>query len=718
MSPAAGSTAQAPRPGRTSRLLVVLGFGIAALVGIVAGVILSSTGDLPDTAPLSGEILGSSAPKLFDNADPPELFAQIAVAQRTRVPLSRMPRVLLDATVAIEDERFYSHWGIDVWGIMRAAVTNLVHWKKVQGASTITQQLARTLFLTSEKTFRRKVQEALLAIQIERQYKKDEILELYLNQIYFGHGAYGVEQAARGYFGKNVEDLTLAEAALLAGLPKAPSGSNPRNDLDKATARRNLVLNRMVKNGYIRREEAEGAQKSPIHLRMIEMTNAPYFVAYLRKYLEDTYGTETLYRGGLSVYTTLNLRYQNIAQRALEHGLTAAESLLTGARRGGSKLRLQGALVAIEPRTGAILAMVGGRNFRENEFNRAVQARRQPGSSFKPFIYATALANGFTLADVRDDQLCPGFPGIDGKIWRPKNFEGRNFGRTSLRRSIALSRNVVTTMILNQIGVHTVIGTARKFGYSNSFRDDLTMALGTSEISLLEHVSAFSVFANGGLRATPHAIRLVKNGAGAVLEQHRPELTQAISPQVSYLMASALRDVIDRGTAQVIRRLGFRRPAGGKTGSTNGFTDAWFVGFTPSLACGIWIGYDDRHELGKNGTGGLVAAPVWSAFMSEAMEGLPAEDFPRPTGVVDVVIDPRSGKVATDACAKKITEIFVEGTQPGQTCDLESRGTNFSDDEMGNIEQLSGTATGSEGTPERTGGDSTADDASAQESGF
>ncbi len=702
----------------TRRLLIVLGFAIAAGVGIVAGVILSSAGDLPDMAPLSGEILGSSAPKLFDNADPPELFAQIAVAQRTRVPLARMPRILLDATVAIEDDRFYSHWGIDVWGIMRAMAVNLIKGKIEQGGSTITQQLAKTLFLSPERTLRRKVQEALLAIQIERQYKKDEILEMYLNQIYFGHGAYGVEQAARGYFGKNVEDLTLAEAALLAGLPRAPSGSNPRNDLEKATARRNLVLTRMVKNGYVRREEAEGAMKSPVHLRAIEMTNAPYFVAYLRKYLEDTYGTETLYRGGLSVYTTLNLRYQNIAQRALEHGLTAAESLLTGARRGGSKLRLQGALVAIEPRTGAILAMVGGRNFRENEFNRAVQARRQPGSSFKPFIYATALANGFTLSDVRDDQQCPGFPGLDGKIWRPKNFEGHNFGPTSLRRAIALSRNVVTTMILNQIGVHTVIGAARKFGYTNTFRDDLTMALGTSEISLLEHVSAFSVFANGGVRATPHAIRLVKNGSGAVLEQHRAELTQAISPQVSYLMSSALRDVIDRGTAQVVRRLGFRRPAGGKTGSTNGFTDAWFVGFTPSLACGIWIGYDDRHELGKNGTGGLVAAPVWSTFMSEATEGLPVEEFPRPTGVVEVAIDPRSGKLATDACARKITEVFVEGTQPGQNCDLESRGPDFVGQEMENYEQMSGTATGGPGGYERKGGDAGADDAATQEGGF
>lgn len=706
-----------PAPLRSRRLLVWTGFLAAAAIGIAGGIILASAGDLPDTAPLRGEILGSSAPKLYDNAEPPELFAQIAVAQRTRVPLARMPRILLDATVAIEDDRFYSHWGIDVWGIMRAMAVNLIKGRIEQGGSTITQQLAKTLFLTPERTIRRKVQEALLAIQIERLYKKDEILEMYLNQIYFGHGAYGVEQAARGYFGKNVEDLTLAEAALLAGLPKAPSGSNPRNDLDKATARRNLVLTRMVKNGYIRREEAEAASTSPIHLRMIEMTNAPYFVAYLRKHLEDAYGTETLYRGGLSVYTTLNLRYQNIAQRTLEHGLTAAESLLAGARRGGTGLRLQGALVALDPRTGAILAMVGGRNFRENEFNRAVQARRQPGSSFKPFIYATALSNGFTLADVRDDRLCPGFPGIEGKVWRPKNFEGRNFGRTSLRRALYLSRNVVTTMILNQVGVRTVIGTARKFGYTNPFRDDLTMALGTSELSLLEHVSAFSVFANGGVRATPFAIRLVKNGQGAVLEQHRPELTQSISPQVSCLMASALRDVIDHGTAQVVRRLGFRRPAGGKTGSTNGFTDAWFVGFTPSLACGIWIGYDDRHELGKNGTGGLVAAPVWAAFMSEATEGLPVEDFPRPTGVVEAVIDPKSGKLATEACEKKITELFVEGTEPGQNCELESKGPDYNEEEMKMIEQMSGTVSGGAGAPERSA-DTPADDAATQDSGF
>jgi len=684
-----------PWPGRTGRLMVFLGFILFAAAGVVGGILFVSLADMPDISDLS-RYTPSPATKLYDSAEPAELIAQMSIEQRTFVPLSRLPRALLDATVAIEDERFYSHWGLDLWGIARAMVVNAIHRKVVEGASTITQQLARTLFLTLERTWQRKIKEALLAIQIERQYKKEEILEMYLNQIYFGSGAYGAEQAARAYFGKHVEELTLPECALLAALPKAPNVFNPRAFPDRALSRRNLVLQKMSQNGFISRAEASEAQKSPIALRETEVTNAPYFAAYVRQQIESVYGSQAILRGGLSVYTTLNLHYQSIAQRALEQGLSAAESLLASARHTSTYAgrHLQGALVALDPRNGAILALVGGRSYKENEYNRATQSKRQPGSSFKPFIYTTAFLNGWTAADRIDDSNPQQYTGKDGKPWQPANFERQFFGPTSLRRALAFSRNIVTVKLLNQIGVQTVIAQAKKFAFSGPFRDDLTLALGTSEVGVLEMASAFSVFANGGVRATPFAIKLVKDSQSNVLEQHRPEMTQVISPQTAFLVLSILRDTIDYGTAKVVRRLGFRPPAAGKTGSTNDFTDAWFVGFTPSLVCAVWVGYDDPHSMGKNMTGGLIAAPIWTSFMSEALERATWQDFERPEGVVTVPIDRTTGLlVGKDCRPDTITnELFVEGTQPTRVCDKHTtgRGRDFANEDLEQMEAIQG----------------------------
>ncbi len=664
---------------RVRRTLVLTGYVLAAVLGAAGGLVFVSMEDMPDIRDITQQT-ATAGSKLYDSADTPELFAQLAMKQRTFVPLARVPRAMQDATMAIEDIRFYSHWGVDLWGIARATIVNLIHRRVVEGASTITQQLARTLFLNPERTMQRKIKEILLAIQIERTYKKDEILEMYLNQVYFGSGAYGVEQASREYFGKHVEELTLPECALLAGLFKAPSGYSPRADLEKARQRRNLVLQKMAENGFIPANEAAEVQASPVHLQQTELTNAPYFAAHVRKHLEEAYGSQAILRGGLSVYTTLNLHIQTVAQRALEQGLAAAEGLLKGAgpvASGGGVRRLQGALVALDPRTGAILAMIGGRNYRENEFNRATQAKRQPGSSFKPIIYTTAFLNGFTPADrINDDPQ--EFPGKDGKAWKPTNFERKNFGETTLRRALALSRNVVTVKLLNKVGIYTVTSEAKKFGFSGPFRTDLTLALGTSEVGLLEMVSAFSVFANGGIRSTPYSIKLVKDSQGAVLEQHRPELTSVLTPQVSYLTLSILQDAVNYGTAHVIRKMGFTRPAGGKTGTTNDFTDAWFIGLTPRLACGIWIGYDDRRTMGKNATGGLIAAPIWASFMGEALENAPLEDFDRPTGLVTTAIDPTSGLVAGKDCKKVLNEIFLEGTQPTRVCDVHRTAVPFS----------------------------------------
>jgi penicillin-binding protein 1A len=693
------------------------GFMIAAVAGVAGGLVFTSLEDMPDIVDL-GRYTASPATRLYDNGTPPELISQLAIEQRTFVPMTRMPRALLDAIVAIEDERFYSHWGLDLWGIARATVVNLISRRVKEGGSTITQQLARTLFLTQERTLQRKIKEAFLAFQIERKYKKEEILEMYLNQIYLGHGAYGVEQAARTYFGKHIEELTLPECAMLAGIPRSPTNYSPRVDMAKGLARRALVLQKMVDRGFVPKEEADEAAQAPLQLRQTETKNAPYFAAHVRQYLENTYGSQAVYRGGLSVLTTLNQRYQTIAQKAVEQGLESAERLVHSTWKPGSQadaMRLQAALVAMDPRTGAILAMVGGRNFQLSEFNRATQAKRQPGSSFKPYIYVTSLMNGFRPSDIIDDSPLQ-FTGRDGKAWQPSNFERKFFGPTSLRRALSMSRNVVTAKLLNKVGVRTVIAQARHFGFAGPFREDLTLALGTSEVGLLEAVSAFSVYANGGIRAEPYAIKLVKDGQGNILEQHRPSMASVVPPQVAYQMISILQDTIDFGTARVVRRLGFTRPAAGKTGSTNDFTDAWFVGATPSLVCGVWVGYDDRRSLGKNMTGGLIAAPVWASFMAEALEGAPREDFVRPSGLVTVAIDPTSGLLAGKECRRVVSEVFVEGNVPTQLCDRHGAAKPFSQEDL---EQLEQTLTPTGGTVrEGSAGRFEPDDAAGQQEGF
>jgi penicillin-binding protein 1A len=703
-----------PAPGRmTSRMLVATGFMAAAIIGVAGGLLFVSMQDMPDTADLT-RFSASPATKLYDSSNPPDLIAQLSIEQRTFVPLSRMPRALQDATVAIEDERFYSHWGLDLWGIARAAVVNTISRRVVEGGSTLTQQLARNLFLTRERTLQRKIKEALLAIQLERQYKKEEILEMYLNQIYFGHGAYGAEQAARAYFGKHVEELTLPECALLAGLPRAPNDYSPRNDPAKAVARRNLVLQKMVSNGFVDSAEMKEAQSAPLNLRETEITNAPYFAAHARKQLEETYGSQAIYRGGLSVYTTLNLRYQTLAQRALEQGLAAAESRIRQTRPDTpASLKLQGALVAVDPRTGAILAMIGGRSFKENEYNRATQAKRQPGSSFKPFIYTAALINGYNPSDLINDSPQQ-FTGRDGKAWVPSNYDRKFRGMIPLRRSLAFSINNTAVRLLSQVGTWNVISVTKKFGLSGPFRDDLTLGLGTSEVGLLELVSAYTTFANGGVRAAPYSIRLVKDSHGNILEQHRPQLSPVVSPQISYLMLSMLQDVLKYGTGMIIRRLGFSRPAAGKTGSTNDFTDAWFIGFTPSLACGIWIGYDDRRSLGKSMTGGTIAAPIWAEFMTEALENSLVEDFEQPPGLANAVIDPTSGLLATKECQRTVTETFIEGNAPTRQCDKHVVKKTLAEVDLEQLEKMH--------TPENElqdpGKTRTPDEGDAQETGF
>jgi len=652
------------------------------ILGAAAGLVVAYMNELPYVSDLR-EYKPSQSTKIFDANG--NLVKQLYLEQRTLVPLARIPMAMQKAIIATEDTHFYQHWGLDVPGILRAALVNTLNHKVIQGASTLTQQLARNLFLTQERSLSRKIKEAMLAIQIEKAYTKDEILEMYLNQVYFGNGAYGVESAARTYFGKHVEELTLSECAVMAGIPKSPNAYNPIVDVERAQRRKETVLARMQSEGYINAQEAEAAKAEPVQVRRGEVQNAPYFTEYVRQQLAATYGDNAVYKGGLSVYTTLDLGLQDMAQRAVENGLNQAdkraESYLKYFFKLGEKPTLQGAMVVIDPHTGYIKALVGGRDFNLSEFNRAIQAKRQPGSAFKPFIYAAAIDNGFTAEDVVIDAPVV-FTDPSGKQWKPINFEGRFFGPTPLRKALANSRNVVTVKLLNKIGVNTAISYARRMGITSELNRDLTLALGTAEVSLLELTSAFGTLPNQGIRVEPMAILTVKDANGRTLEEHSTKSHEALSASTAFIVTSMMRDVIDHGTGNTVRQAGFTLPAAGKTGTTNDFSDAWFVGFTPDLVAGAWIGYDDRRSIGKFLTGGVVAAPIWADFMKKATAGKPVKDFPVPSGIHFVKVCADSGQLFTPNCRKSVNEAFVDGTEPTKECELHNHSGNIMEEDL------------------------------------
>ncbi len=654
-----------------SKPLKISFFVLFALAGVVLGVVYSYLQELPD---IRGYVKPSLATHIYDING--ELISQLWLEQRTIVSLDRIPKPLQDAVVAIEDERFYQHMGVDPVGILRAFLKNVLYGGVKEGASTITQQLARNLFLTRERTLSRKIREALLSFQIERNYAKKQILEMYLNQIYFGESAYGAESAARTYFGKHLEDLTLPECAMLAGLPRAPTNYDPYKAPLEALARRNLVLSSMANLGYITLQEATDARNTPIELKKIEMQNAPYFVEYVRQQLESRYGANAVYKGGLSVHTTLDLRLQASAQRALAKGVEATDALIRKYRLTNIPvdLPLQGALLAMDPHTGAIRAMIGGMDFRKSVFNRAIQAHRQPGSAFKPIIYAAAIENGYTMADVFLDAPVVYQDPATGKPWRPVNFSSKFRGPTTLHTALMFSINVVTIKLLEKLGIQPVVDLARRLGIRTPIKPNLSLVLGTSEITLEEMVEAFSVFDNQGVRVEPCGILTVKDSDGRILESGTPVVQEVLDPQTCYIMVNAMRDVIDRGTGRVIRRLGFNHPAAGKTGTTNDNVDAWFIGFTPDLACGVWVGYDERLSLGKRQTGGETAAPIWAEFIKAALAGKPAKEFAPPPGTESGFVKKRicqdSGELACFHCPRLQDEIFKKETAPTKLCPL------------------------------------------------
>ncbi|MBI4587823.1 MAG: penicillin-binding protein 1A [Candidatus Rokubacteria bacterium] len=610
-------------------------------------------------------LLGS---KVYDDNDEP--FTEFHVERRIFVPLAQIPSSLRDAVLAVEDARFYSHWGVDPMGIARAVYQNFRRGRIVEGGSTITQQLAKVLFLTPDKSLDRKLKEAFLALELERRYSKDRILEMYLNQIYFGHGAFGVEAAARTYFGKSVSELALLESALLAALPRAPSTYSPFDHPEQARRRRAHVLNRMVEIGALTKPQAARANAADLALVPPERrrSTGQYFAEYIQQLLEAKYGADMVFKGGLQVYSTLNPTMQLQAEQALREGLKTLEtrSAASTAARGkpgriGSE-HPEGAILTIDPQTGSIKAMVGGYDFLRSEFNRAVQARRQPGSAFKPFVYVAALESGLTAATTIEDSPVTYPVGQNGNPWKPDNYDRKFRGITTLQQAVEESINVVTVKVQERIGINRTVEVARRLGVQSPLNDDLTIALGSSDLTLLELTSAYGTLANQGVWVPHTGIRYVTDAQGKLLDENIPQGREALSPEIAYVMTHMLRGVVQRGTGVAARSL--RHPIAAKTGTTNDYSNAWFIGFTPKLVTGVWVGYDKPRSLGRDETGSRVAAPIWVDYMGKVLAGIPPEEFPVPERVVLVPADMDSAGI----CAHPVLMAFVRGTQPRLTC--------------------------------------------------
>jgi penicillin-binding protein 1A len=653
----------AKQPGRRWRRRLAVVVGLALLVVVLTGTAaalwaftilprgLPSVSALETIQPLPGS-------QVFDENDEP--ITEFHVERRLFVPLSAIPKTLRDAVIATEDKRFYSHFGVDPIGIARAIYQNFRRGRIAEGGSTITQQLTKVLFLTPDKSLERKLKEAFLALELERRYPKDRILEMYLNQVYFGQGAYGVEAAARTYFGKSVSELTVREAALVAGLPQKPSAYSPFDHPEAARRRRAIVLERMVDVGALSAVEARKINVSDLGLLPPERrrTTGQYFLDYVQQALEAKFGADLVFKGGLHVYTTLNPVMQLQAEQSLREGLKALES--RSATAGPD--RPEGAILTIDPATGYIKAMVGGYDFFRSEFNRAVQARRQPGSAFKPFVYIAALESGYTPATFIDDTPVTYPVGRGGQPWKPDNYDRKFRGPTSLQQAIEESVNVVTVKLQERIGISRTVQIARRMGISSPLNTDLTLALGSSDLTLLELTSAYATLANQGVWMEPTAIRYVTDDQGKLLVEHVPQGREAVSPDVAYVVTTMLRGVVERGTGQAARALG--RPVAAKTGTTNDYSNAWFIGYTPHLATGVWIGYDRPRSLGKDETGSRVAVPIWTAYMSTVLASTPKEDFPIPDGVTVVMVD----EDPSGQCVRPVPMAFLAGTEPSSAC--------------------------------------------------
>lgn len=598
-----------------------------------------------------------SSVKIYDARE--RLLTRLLPDHKEMVKIDQIPIDLQHALVAVEDHRFYSHHGVDVLGVGRALVKNIIKGRVVEGGSTITQQLVKNMLLSNEKTMSRKLKEGMLALEFEQKYSKKQILEMYFNYVYFGNGAWGVQQAARLYFDKNVSDLSLAECVVLAGIPKSPNNFNPFAGKVRSKERRNLVLAKMVEHGFLDKKRASGALKSP--LSVANQPDKSYFSEYIRQKLIDRFGEGVIRTGGYKIYTTLDLDLQRSAEQALADGLKRVEW------KNSQAAGLQGAFLAIDPRNGHIKAVVGGRDFHTSPYNRAFYARRQPGSSFKPFIYAAALEKGFPVSSIWSDESLSYDIG-NGKVWKPSNYDNKYFDHQSLRDALAYSNNLVTIRLLEAIGIASVQDVAGRLGVKSQLEHNLSLALGTSEVSLQELVYAYAAFANYGQVAGPLAILKIADRGGNVVFEGAPGISQGLSQGVAYLVTDMLKGAVDYGTAKNVRVYGFKDVCAGKTGTTDDCNDAWFIGYTPEIAAGLWVGYDQPRSMGKTLTGGAVCAPIWAAFMCKAKRYVSLTPFIMPETLIMQKVDPATGLLAADACPQKKMELFIPGTEPTTYC--------------------------------------------------
>lgn len=788
------------KPSSTRWVIITLVTLVSLLFFAAAGFFIYILATLPKIDKLA-DYRPPTVTQVF--GDDGTLVGEFYLERRIVVPVEKIPPRLIQAFVAAEDANFFKHRGLDYLGIVRAAAKNLLTLRKKEGASTITQQVAKSMLLSPEKKFSRKLKEAILATRMERMLSKEDILYIYLNQIYLGGGAYGVQIAAETYFAKNVDQLNLAEMAMLAGLPKAPNSYSPIKHFDRAKERQAYVLERMVKEGYITPAEAEHARNTPITIRSMKRVNSDqsaYFLEQIRIYLEEKYGEERLYRQGLKVYTTMNAEMQKSAWEAVVRGLRELDkrqgfrgelqhldqggveefcrkvedgidtpqmkqggiypgvvvriesngelqvrvgdrtgtlpkknyawagklSLANGWTKPDPKMKralslgsvvevavmtpdtnrqgalfaleqtpeVQGALIAIDPRSGAVKAMIGGYDFRKSQFNRALQARRNPGSAFKPIIYGAAIDRGITTATIFDDSPVEYDSGRD-TTWKPKNYDNIYRGPVTMREALTNSINVVSVKILEATGAGYAVEFARKLGITSPLEPSLALALGASSVTPLELTTAYATYANGGYRVTPFFILRVTDPFGTILEDTPlpqvpaprfdndstavtlPRETQpskpdygrltpvpAISPEVAFIVTDLMKSVVTSGTGR--RALAVGRPVAGKTGTTNDMKDAWFIGFTPRLVTGVWVGFDQERSLGASGSGGQAAAPIWTDFMQKGVMGMPVEDFTPPPGVTAAIIDTQTGELSREGAENSSREWFISGTEPAR----------------------------------------------------
>ncbi|MDY6863346.1 MAG: PBP1A family penicillin-binding protein [Thermodesulfobacteriota bacterium] len=640
--------------------------------GILIGAYIYFSHDLPHLSSLK-DYHPKLVTKIYSSSG--DLIGEFFTERRYITPLEEIPKKLQAAFISAEDDQFFTHEGVDLLSIIRAAYKDLEAMEIKQGGSTITQQVVKSFFLTPEKSLTRKIKEILLASRIEKYLTKEDILFLYLNQIYLGHGAYGVAAAVKTYFNKSMDELNMAEMTLVAGLAPAPNAFSPINHFDRAKKRQKYVLKRMQEIGIITEEEMAEAIKTPLVINPAERGKtklAPYFIEHIRRYLEKKYGEKVLYTGGLKVFTTLDINMQKAANSAVEKGLESYETRhsedyakdisITEEPPKAERLKIQGALVCIDPYNGHIKALVGGRSFSESKFNRAINANRQPGSAFKPIIYSAAMDRKYTPSTIIIDSPIIFENSEDRVLWEPLNYDRTFLGPTGIRCALSKSRNVVTVKILQDIGIDYVINYAHRMGINSTLNPDLSLALGSSGVSLLELTSAYGIFPAKGNKATPMFITKIFDCNGNVLEENHPKIDEIISPQTAYIITSLLESVIKEGTGRKMQAL--KRPCAGKTGTSNEYRDAWFIGFTPKLLAGVWVGFDDNSPLGEKETGAAAAAPIWLSFMQEALKGRKIFPFKVSDGIVFVKIDPKTGTLPTSESKDKIFECYREGTEP------------------------------------------------------